>query len=36
VATIRENETTSQLINRADTALYQGKNSGKNKSILAV
>lgn len=35
VATIRENETASQLINRADTALYQGKNSGKNKSILA-
>ena len=35
VATIRENESVSQLINRADVALYQGKYSGKNKSVLA-
>ena len=35
VATIRENESVSQLVNRADVALYQGKYSGKNKSVLA-
>ena len=35
VATIRQNEDISQLINRADVALYQGKYSGKNRSVLA-
>ncbi|NLC40613.1 MAG: diguanylate cyclase [Clostridiaceae bacterium] len=35
VATIRKNESISQLINRADIALYQGKYSGKNRSVLA-
>lgn len=35
IATIRENETISQLINRADVALYQGKFSGKNKCVLS-
>lgn len=36
VATIGENESVDKVVNRADLALYKGKNSGKNTTILSA
>jgi diguanylate cyclase (GGDEF) domain len=36
VATISNNETIENLIKRAETALYEGKYTGKNKVTIAL